>query len=96
MTLVESLRPLGVSFEGATTLYFALDLLPAADIGKVRDVLDEWSKEGIAEYETCEAKIRGSSMLHRRTSRKAVHNEQPPDTPLQPAAEKRVGSAAGR
>ena len=59
LELLGSLAPLAVSFEGADTRYFALDLLPDADIGKVRDILDEWQEQGWAGYETCEARMPG-------------------------------------
>ena len=57
---LESLQSLGVSFEGATERYFALDLAPHANIPRVREILDEWSEGGLARYETCEARISGS------------------------------------
>jgi hypothetical protein len=57
VTLLESLKPLSVSFEGADDTYFALDLEPEASIIRVREVLDRWAREGWVEYETCEARV---------------------------------------
>jgi hypothetical protein len=60
LSLLHSLRSLSVSFEGANAAYFALDLEPDADIGRVRRELDDWTAEGWADYETCEARVTGS------------------------------------
>jgi hypothetical protein len=60
LELLHSLKPMAVSFERANQRYFALDLEPEADIDRVRDVLDEWERQGWAEYETCEEKVPGS------------------------------------
>ena len=55
-----SLVPMHVSYEGATKRLYALDLEPEADMAAVRAVLDEWSEQGWASYETCEARVPGS------------------------------------
>jgi hypothetical protein len=60
LSLVQSLKAHGVSFEGGNKRYFALDLQPEADIRKVREILDEWEARGLAHYETCEARVPGS------------------------------------
>ena len=60
LSLLRSLRPLDVSFERSTERYFALDLEPKENIGKVREILDEWQSRGWVEYETCEARVPGS------------------------------------
>src|SRR3989442_6335705 len=60
LPLLCSLRPLDVSFERSTERYFALDLEPKTDIGKVREILDDWQSRGWVEYETCEARVPGS------------------------------------
>jgi hypothetical protein len=60
LKLLESLKPLLVSFEGVSEFYFALDLEPESDIAEVRRVLDEWQDTGWVEYETCEARSPGS------------------------------------
>jgi hypothetical protein len=57
--LLESLRDLLVSVEGATDAFFALDLEPEADITRVRGQLDEWERNGWLTYETCEARVSG-------------------------------------
>ncbi len=57
---LESLRELAVSCERKDGRYVALDLEPSSDINAVRDRLDSWQAEGIADYETCEARIPGS------------------------------------
>ena len=57
---LRSLEPLAASFERATEQYWALDLQPGADINRVRDVLDEWQRQGWIDYETCEERVPGS------------------------------------
>ena len=44
--LLELLKPLSVSFEGADDSYFALDLEPEANLNQVRDMLDRWMGAG--------------------------------------------------
>lgn len=58
--LLNSLRELGVSYEGRSPRYFALDLAPGANLNDVRDRLDRWQISGFAAYETCEARVPGS------------------------------------
>lgn len=58
--LLETLKPLLVSYEGATERLFALDIEPGADLAVIRAELDVWEREGWAEYETCEARVAGS------------------------------------
>jgi hypothetical protein len=60
LELLASLKPLAVSFEGATDRYFALDLELTADVDAIRALLDEWVSQGLAEYETCEERAPGS------------------------------------
>ena len=60
LTRLKSLGDLKVTFERCNDRYFALDLEPEADLNTVRDRLDVWESEGIAEYETCEARSPGS------------------------------------
>ena len=57
---LKSLAPLKVSYERCRERYFALDLEPDASIDAVRDRLDEWQRDGVADYETCEARVPGS------------------------------------
>lgn len=57
---LKSLADFHVTFERCNDRYFALDLEPAADLDAVRDRLDSWEAQGIAEYETCEARMPGS------------------------------------
>ena len=58
--LLESLKGLGASFEGATKSLFALDVEPAGDYRAVCERLGSWQSEGILDFETCEARIAGS------------------------------------
>jgi len=60
LSLLHSLARLSVSFEGANTTFFALDLEPRADVDRVRDELDAWERAGWIGYETCEARVPGS------------------------------------
>ena len=55
-----TLTELHVTHERCNERYVALDLDPDADLDAVRDRLDSWESEGIAEYETCEARTPGS------------------------------------
>ena len=57
---LHTLRDLHVTYERFGARYIALDLAPEADVSVVRDRLDAWTVEGIAEYETCEARVPGS------------------------------------
>ena len=57
---LESLNSLHVTYERSTARYVALDLAPSSEMTKVRTRLDEWQAAGIAEYETCEARVPGS------------------------------------
>lgn len=54
------LSPLGVTYEGMNERFFALDVPPHGDYAAVRSSLDEWEKNGILCYETCEARVTGS------------------------------------
>ena len=58
--LLESLGDLQASFEGANETLFALDIKPSGNYQAVRDRLDVWEKEGLLDYETCEARVEGS------------------------------------
>jgi len=57
---VRSLSDLHTSFERCSSRYFALDLEPEADADAVEHRLQKWIAEGIAEYETCEARVPGT------------------------------------
>lgn len=57
---VQSLASLDVTYERAGTHYFALDLEPHTAIDAVIEHLESWAVEGVAEYETCEARVPGS------------------------------------
>lgn len=57
---LRSLKDLNVSFERCNRRYFALDLEPEADAAIVEARLQQWTGEGVAEYETCEARAPGS------------------------------------
>jgi hypothetical protein len=69
LDLLNSLRPLDASFERATRRYFALDLEPGADIVAIRGELDRWQREGLADYETCEARQPGSLTTRQKRMR---------------------------
>ena len=56
---LDSLRVHHVSYERCSDRLVALDLEPGADIDDVRDILDAWTDDGLAEYETCEERIAG-------------------------------------
>lgn len=58
--LLDSLRDVGASLEGATNKVFAINVEPGGDYEAVRHRLDAWSKEGLLDYETCEARVDGS------------------------------------
>lgn len=58
--LLDKLKKYGAEYERSSTRHVALDLAPQADTAKVRSILDEWFAAGVAEYETCEARIAGS------------------------------------
>jgi hypothetical protein len=58
--LLESLRDLGASLEGATKRFFAIDIETEGDYQGVCDRLFEWEKEGVLSYETCEGRVEGS------------------------------------
>jgi hypothetical protein len=60
LSRLHSLRGLGVSFERCSARYVALDLQPGGDFHAVRECLEGWRTEGIADYETCEARVPGS------------------------------------
>ena len=57
---LESLSVLKVSFEGKNDTFFAIDVAPDGDYAAVCDQLAAWEKQGVLEYETCEARIEGS------------------------------------
>jgi len=57
---LETLNELHASFERCNRRYFAVDLEPAADAEAIERRFQEWIDAGIAEYETCEARIAGS------------------------------------
>ena len=58
--LLESLKVFGASFERANRRYFAIDIAPTGDYEGTCARLDEWSDQGILDYETCEARVPGS------------------------------------
>jgi Domain of unknown function (DUF4265) len=58
--LLESLKGLGASFEGATKSLFAIDVEPDGDYQAVYDRLQVWQDEGLVDFETCEARVEGS------------------------------------
>ena len=58
--MLETLRPLGASIEGATKKLFAIDVQPAGDYEAIMSRLDDWTAAEQLEYETCEARVEGS------------------------------------
>ena len=60
ISVLESLRDLSASFEKATKKLFAIDIKPDGDYQGVCDRLAAWAKDGLLEYETCEARAEGT------------------------------------
>jgi uncharacterized protein DUF4265 len=58
--LLETLKELGATFEGATESLFAIDIKADGSYDAVCERLYEWEKKGLLEYETCEARVPGS------------------------------------
>lgn len=54
------LKPYGAEYERSTARHVALDLDADAPVMKVREILDGWRAAGVADYETCEARVPGS------------------------------------
>jgi hypothetical protein len=55
-TLFDEIRDLGVGFERLNDRYVALDIAPDGDYDAVCDKLNNWEKEKILSFETCEAR----------------------------------------
>ena len=58
--MLEELRVLGASIEGADYRLFSIDVRPDGDIDRIRDRLDSWTADGLLDYETCESRVEGS------------------------------------
>lgn len=58
--ILETFRELHVSYERANEIYIALDLKPEGDYQAVFDKLDEYEKQKVLGFETCEPRIEGS------------------------------------
>ena len=57
--LLQALRGLGASFEGADWTLFALDVEPDGNYEGVVAQLDAWVNDGMLRYETCEQRAPG-------------------------------------
>ena len=55
--LLEKLGDLEATYEGASPIYYAIDLKPSGDYQKVEDILSKWEEQGILNYETCESRL---------------------------------------
>ncbi|KXX67038.1 DUF4265 domain-containing protein [Flammeovirga sp. SJP92] len=60
LELLESMKTLGVSFEGLNATYFSLDVSPNGEYDEVYDYLDELMDDNIIGFETCEERVEGS------------------------------------
>jgi hypothetical protein len=58
--LLETVKEFGATFEGATESFFAIDVNADGNYEAVCGRLYEWEKNGLLEYETCEARVPGS------------------------------------
>ena len=58
--ILDSMKNLGVTYERANEIYFSLDLEAEGDYQAVFDKLDEFERNNVLEFETCDAKIEGS------------------------------------
>jgi hypothetical protein len=58
--LLEQLNAHKASFENANGTLYAIDVEPEGDYDAVREQLDDWQREGLLDYETCEARVPGS------------------------------------
>jgi len=58
--LLERLNAHKAYFENADGTLYAIDVEPEGDYDAVRKQLDDWLREGILDYETCEARAPGS------------------------------------
>ena len=54
--ILDSFQELHVSYERADKIYVALDMKPVGDYQSVFDKLEEYEKQGILGFETCEAR----------------------------------------
>ena len=58
--LLESLSDLHASFEGANKKLFAIDIASNDNFEEVCRRLGAWERQGLLQYETCEARVEGS------------------------------------
>lgn len=59
--ILDALKPLTISYQGQTLLYFSLDIQPDGDYLAIYNILKEYVNNGvIAWFETCEARVEGS------------------------------------
>ena len=58
--ILEQLKPFDASYERATSSLVAIDITPAGNVWKVRELLDDLEAAGLLFYETCEARVEGS------------------------------------
>jgi hypothetical protein len=58
--ILSDLNELTITYEGANKIYFSLDMKPETDYCEIYDKLEELVERNILEFETCEAKVKGS------------------------------------
>ncbi|AHM59309.1 hypothetical protein D770_05210 [Flammeovirgaceae bacterium 311] len=58
--ILDSFRELHVTYERANKTYVALDMKPEGDYQSIFDKLDEYEKQNVLGFETCEARIERS------------------------------------
>ena len=58
--ILDDLARFGVSYEGCSPRYFALDVTPGSTVAELRAHLDQLEREDVLSYETSEARAPGS------------------------------------
>lgn len=57
--LLRQLDGYRASFERAHPGHYAIDVAPDGDYAAVRERLEQWTRAGLLDYETCEARVSG-------------------------------------
>jgi hypothetical protein len=60
VAILDDLARFGVSYEGCSPRYFALDVTPGSSVADLRAHLDQLEHQNLLSYETSEARIPGS------------------------------------
>ncbi|MEW7292836.1 DUF4265 domain-containing protein [Aquimarina sp. 2304DJ70-9] len=58
--ILDAMKDLTISYERANEIYFSLDIQPEGNYQAVFDKLDEFERNNILEFETCDARMEGS------------------------------------